>query len=403
MLMPQPTSPAPVTPASIVTAENRDLGEIPHILFIIDSLWFGGGELALAQILRNLPKDRYRASVIALRKDPLLDIMKDTSVPVFSLPIKRIYDWNALQVAFKLRRFITEHHISIVHTFFETSNLWGGMISKLSGVPALVSSRRDMGFLRNRGQRAAYRLLGGMFDSVVAVSDKVRRKTIEAEGIKPERVVTIHNGVELSRIDEVDCPPAMRAALGIEDASHVIVTAANLRPVKGIDVLLRAAQLVVREFPKAAFVIAGGEHLTGYLASLQALAKELGIAENVRFLGRRWDLVEVLKACDIFALLSRSEGFSNAVIEAMACELPTVVTRVGGNPEAVTDGETGFVVDSEDFAAAADRLLQLMRDPEKSRRMGRSGRRRVEAEFTSEAMVGQFVGLYDRLLEVKGA
>jgi len=231
----------------------------------------------------------------------------------------------------------------------------------------------------------------------------VRRKTIEAEGIKPERVVTIHNGVELSRIDEVDCPPAMRAALGIEDASHVIVTAANLRPVKGIDVLLRAAQLVVREFPKAAFVIAGGEHLTGYLASLQALAKELGIAENVRFLGRRWDLVEVLKACDIFALLSRSEGFSNAVIEAMACELPTVVTRVGGNPEAVTDGETGFVVDSEDFAAAADRLLQLMRDPEKSRRMGRSGRRRVEAEFTSEAMVGQFVGLYDRLLEVKGA
>ncbi len=403
MLMPQPSSPLPVTPASVVTEEKPDPAEIPHILFIIDSLWFGGGELALAQILRNLPKDRYRATVITLRKDPLLDIMKDTAVPVFSLPIKRIYDWNALQVAIKLRRFITENQIAIVHTFFETSNLWGGMISRLSGVPVLVSSRRDMGFLRNRGQRTAYRLLGAMFDSVVAVSDEVRRLTIEAEGIKPDRVVTIHNGVELSRIDELDCPPGMRAALGIADATHVVVTAANLRPVKGIDVLLRAAQLVAREFPKAAFVIAGGEHLTGYLASLQALAKELGIAENVRFLGRRWDLVEVLKACDIFALLSRSEGFSNAVIEAMACDLPTVVTRVGGNPEAVIDGETGFVVESEDFAAAADRLLQLMRNPEKSCRMGRSGRRRVEAEFTSEAMVGQFVGLYDRLLEVKGA
>jgi glycosyltransferase involved in cell wall biosynthesis len=260
-----------------------------------------------------------------------------------------------------------------------------------------------MGFLRSRGQRNAYRLLGGMFDSVVAVSEQVRQVTIETERLRPERVITIHNGVELSRIDEVECPPGMRATLGIVDTSHVVVTAANLRRVKGVDLLLRAAQIVLREFPKAVFVVAGGEHENGCLDSLQMLAKELGISENVRFLGRRRDLLQVLKACDIFALLSRSEGFSNAVIEAMACGLPTVVTRVGGNPEAVLEGETGYVVESEDFAAAARRLIELMRDSGKIRAMGRNARRLVERKFTAETVVSQLVDLYDRLLEAKDA
>src|SRR3954466_10941684 len=107
----QPSSSVHMAGPDLPPLEKTASAEVPHVLFLIDSLWFGGGELALAQILRNLPADRYRASVITFRKDPILDFLKDTSVPVLSLPIRRTYDWNALRVAMKVRRFIIEQQV----------------------------------------------------------------------------------------------------------------------------------------------------------------------------------------------------------------------------------------------------------------------------------------------------
>ena len=128
------------------------------------------------------------------------------------------------------------------------------------------------------------------------------------------------------------------------------------------------------------------------------MIRSIGLEKNVRLLGFIGDPVPLLKMSDAFCLLSRSEGFCNALLEAMACGVLSVVTRVGGNPEAVNDGENGFLVPVEDDAAAAERLLTLLRDPERSTQIGERGRNSVQTRFSAEAMIQKLIGVYRDLL-----
>jgi glycosyltransferase involved in cell wall biosynthesis len=128
------------------------------------------------------------------------------------------------------------------------------------------------------------------------------------------------------------------------------------------------------------------------------MIKSLGLEKNVRLLGFIGDPVPLLKMSDAFCLLSRSEGFCNALLEAMACGVPSVVTRVGGNPEAINDGENGFLVPVEDDSVAAERLLNLLRDPERSTQIGERGRNSVQTRFSAEAMIQKLIGVYRDLL-----
>jgi glycosyltransferase involved in cell wall biosynthesis len=145
--------------------------------------------------------------------------------------------------------------------------------------------------------------------------------------------------------------------------------------------------------------VLGETHDPGHYAELRSLVRSLHLDDNVRFLGGLEDVYPVLERSDIFCVLSRSEGFSNALLEAMACGLPCVATRVGGNPELVRDEVNGFLVESEDDAAAARRLMELMANPGKARAMGRRSRLLVEEQFTTERMVEALVRSYESLLD----
>ena len=186
---------------------------------------------------------------------------------------------------------------------------------------------------------------------------------------------------------------------GLGSASHIVTTVANIREVKGLDTLLRTADIVRRRFESVLFVIVGHSNDRPHFSELQQLVKDLGLERNVRFLGPLEDVFSLLKISDVFCLLSRSEGFSNALLEAMACELPCVATRVGGNPEAITDGEDGFLVPSENPEAAANQVVKLLEKPEYAKRIGREARKTVESNFTVKIMIEQLTALYDKLLE----
>jgi glycosyltransferase involved in cell wall biosynthesis len=169
--------------------------------------------------------------------------------------------------------------------------------------------------------------------------------------------------------------------------------------VKGIDVFIRAAGRVRAEFPGALFLILGAPHDPATYAELCDLVKALGLEENVRFVADIEDVYPVLQQTDVFCMLSRSEGLSNALLEAMACGLPCVTTRVGGNPELIRDGVNGFLVESGDDAAAAERLLQLLRCPAQAQAMGGQSRLLVEESFTTGKMVEVLVRSYEYLLD----
>jgi glycosyltransferase involved in cell wall biosynthesis len=376
-------------------------GSPVYVTYIIDHLCNieAGGEQALLRIIRHLPRSRFQPAVVTFNVKPRsVRILQELECPLHVFPVQRTYDWAGLKTAWRIRRLLAAKSPGIVHTFFETSNIWGGLIAKLSFGPLLVSSRRDMGVLRSTKHRLAYKVVNRLADRVLAVSQEVSRFCIECERIRPDKVTTVYNGVDLARVDRAEDSGSFRKNLELDKASHLVTTLANIRRIKGLDVFIKAAAIVRSRFKSAVFVIAGWPNEPQYFTELQRLVADLGLQSNVRFLGEVENVFPLLKQSDVFCLLSRSEGFSNALLEAMACRLPCVATRIGGNTEAIDDGSNGYLVPAEDTQAAAERITLLLESPERGFQIGQAARRTVEAKFTVEDMIAQLIRTYCDLL-----
>lgn len=369
---------------------------LPHVLLVVDqfSKNLGGGERIVLKLASLLPQYGYRASILTFSADPASPALESAPCPVYLLSLQSTYDRTALKGAFALRRFLKQQKVQIVQTFFESSDIWAGFVTKTMSGAKLIWSRRDMGILRTRKHEIAYRLMAGLPDAVFAVSELVRQHCIEEDHIDPDRVQTIYNGLDL---DHWDAFSQRDAASG----KFVITTIGNIRRVKGHDVLIRAAAAIVRQFPEVCFNIGGGVLEPAYFAELQNLIRELNLGNHFHFAGSITDLRQHLAAADIFVLPSRSEGFSNAIIEAMAASLPVVATNVGGNAEAVQNGVSGYIVPSEDSQALAVSIMKLLADPTKAKAMGAAGKQRVAEKFTIEAMMEQTTATYSKLLTEK--
>lgn len=368
-----------------------------HVLFMIDQLCeMGGAERVLLDTIRHLPQERFQSSLVTFKVDSSLAVFDNFPCPWYLLPIRRVYDRSGWRAALFLRRLIRSHRVDIVHTFFETSDLWGGLVSKLCGA-RVVSSRRDMGILRHGKHRIGYRVMNRIFDSVLTVSEQVRTFCLKQDRIAPDRIKTVYNGVELERFDIGVDRAALRRSLGIGADDPVVSTVAHIRRVKGIDTFVRAAAVVSRQIPNARFLVIGKNSESECFDELMALVQKLDLSRNVHFLGEREDILPLLKASDVFCLLSRSEGFSNALVEAMACALPCVATRVGGNGEAIPTGDCGFLVPPDDANEAGKRVLQLLQDPGYARTIGEAARAFVRQNFTTERMMQDVMDVYDGL------
>jgi glycosyltransferase involved in cell wall biosynthesis len=380
-------------------AEASKRREPVRVLFMIDQICeMGGAERVFLNTIRLLPKDRFRCSIITFKIDPSLGIFDSLPCPHQVLPLRNTYDWNSVRVAQKIRNMVRDEKVDIVHTFFETSDLWGGLVSKMSGARALVSSRRDMGILRSKKHDLGYRIMNPWFDRVLTVSEQVRQFCIQKDHLAPDKVLTLYNGLELDNIPHTNGTSSLRSSLGITPTTPVVVTVGHIRRIKGIDVLVETAAKVAREVPDAVFLVVGRNSEPAHVRELEALIEKLGVQKNVRFLGETENIHPLLKMSNVFFLPSRSEGFSNALIEAMARGLPCVATRVGGNGEAIDEGRSGFLVENEDAATAADRIVWLLRNTAQAKKMGEAGREIVETKFTAEVMMERLIALYDGLL-----
>jgi L-malate glycosyltransferase len=373
--------------------QEAEHSALPHVLLVLDQFpkTLGGGERIVLNLAALLPKYGYRASILTFSVHPDSTALKSRSCPIYVLPIQRTYDLTALRAAFELRRFLRLQQVQIVQTFFESSDLWAGFVTKAMSKAKLIWSRRDMGILRTRKHHIPYRLMASAPDAVFAVSEQVRQHCIEVDRIDPTRVQTIYNGLNLDDWNTISRPAKAPGEL-------LVTTIGNIRRVKGHDIFIRAAASIVPRFPKVSFSIAGDVLEADYFAELQTLVWDLNLSDHFHFVGGVTNLREHLSAADIFVLPSRSEGFSNAIVEAMAAALPVVATNVGGNAEAVKDGVSGFVVPSDDPAALSAAITRLLSDPSLAKAMGEAGKDLVAENFTAEAMMNRITATYRNLL-----
>jgi len=369
------------------------LADAPHVLLIVDQFGktLGGGEKIVLRLARLLPQYGFRVSILTFLVDPKSPVLDEVPVcPLYVLPLRRTYDLHALRSANALRQFLRKENIQIVQTFFESSDLWAGIVVKAFSTSKLIWSRRDMGILRSPKHQIAYRFLSRLPDLVFAVSEQVRRHCIEVDRIDPASVRTIHNGLTITSRGT-----RHTAVQGFP----LITTVGNIRRVKGHDVFIRAAAIVLKRCPGASFSIAGSVLEPEYFRELELLVEQLGLSQQFHFTGPVTRVAAHLQSCDIFVLPSRSEGFSNAIIEAMSESLPVVATDVGGNSEAVLDKVSGFIVDPDDAPALADAITTLCLDPKSCCDMGRAGREIVEERFSEEAMMRLVQSAYGTLLD----
>ena len=380
-------------PVHVSEQEATKHADLPHVLLVLDQFpkSLGGGERIALRIAALLPQYGYRPSILTFSVHPESSILKDAPCPVYELPLQRTYDFTALRGALQLRRFLQEHNVSLIQTFFESSDLWAGSIAKTVPGIKLIWSRRDLGILRTRKHLVAYRFMATLPDCVFAVSEQVRQHCIAVDGLDPARVRTIYNGLDISEWSH-------RTGRTGQHPRPVIATVGNIRRVKGHDILVRAAASLVTQFPDILFTIAGGVLESDYYAELCSLIQISGLESHFEFAGPLDNLEQYLSDADIFVLPSRSEGFSNAIIEAMAASLPVVATAVGGNSEAVEDGVTGIIIPPEDEAALVQAISRLLLAPEAALTMGLAGRMRAAKRFTTEAMMRSITAAYRDLL-----
>jgi glycosyltransferase involved in cell wall biosynthesis len=343
----------------------------------------------------------YEVTLGCLKEEgPLLQRLHGSDIPVIEFHPKGGFDSpGGIYQLLRMHNFLRRGSFQVVHAHDLWSNLIGVPAARMAGVPVVICSQRDLSHdpwyktTRGRLLRAVQR----RSTAVLTNADAIRENLIQGEGFSSSKVKVVYNGVDVQRFAS-----AKRDREGLFPGINqkLVVLVGNMHSqVKGQLTLIAAVPKVLREFPNTGFVLVGdGERRNEF----ERKATASGVSGNLRFLGRRSDIPQILAACDIGLLPSAAEGMPNAVLEYMAAGLPTVASAVGGNREVIEPDVTGLLISPDDPIALADALIRLLGDSELARRLGAAGQNVVRERFSFESLTRNIANLYTELLEHKG-
>lgn len=370
----------------------------PTIVHAVHSLETGGLENGVVNLV-NHSDPAFRHVIVCMSTVGTLGRSLKPEVEVVALGKRPGQDLRAF---LRLVRLLRRLRPAIVH-----SRNWAAFdavpAARLAGVPLIVHGEHGRDIAdpegRNRRRNLIRRVLAPLVTRFVTVSIDLRRWLVEDVRLPAGKVTTIHNGVDARRFGHVDRRRA-RDLLGLGADALVVGTVGRLDPVKDQAGLVRAFAGARAAHPDSVLVIVGEGPCRAQLADLVG---SLGLGAQVRLLGERKDIPEVLAAMDLFVLPSIAEGMSNTVLEAMASALPVVATRVGGSPEMIEDGVNGRLVPRQDPEALRVAIADYLGDAHLRSLHGKASQERVLAHFTLETMCGAYTDLYRRLLAVRAA
>jgi glycosyltransferase involved in cell wall biosynthesis len=366
------------------------------IIFLASSMHIGGQEQYIAQQIINMDRSKFEPTLCCLKElGPMADPVVAAGIPVVSGFQRYKYDLFSL---WRLTRFLLSSRPDILYIFdFRNVLFIGRLAAKLSKVKVVVIASHKMNY-NNSGCsfKLLDRLLMPLSDHVIAAANIHLESLITNDKISPHKVTTIHNGIQLSRLEEDLRDTVYRADMGIPDGAKIVGTVARLSPEKAQKILLDAAEIIVQAVPETHFIFIGDGPER---QSLEEKASSLGLTEKVHFLGFKKRVAPTVKLFDVFTLSSTStELFSAATLEAMALGIPVVVTDIGSMSEMVISDSTGFLVSPNDPNALAEKILHLLNNPDMARKMSMAARLRVEQFFTAQREADQIQALFKELL-----
>jgi len=362
------------------------------ILQVCSASEMGGGEVHVADLVRGLTA-RGHAIYLAVRPEsPLRGPLAGVIASWHELPLRNSLDLQSVRA---ITQLITEHGIDIVHAHMGRDYLVSALACKQAKRARLVLTRHHYLPLK-RG--ALYRWMLGDVAAVIAVSDSVRQSVLERLPLPAEKVRTLPNWVDPERFKLAD-RDAARAMFRVR-SNIVVACIGQINQAKGQEEFVRAAAALARTRTDTEFLIAGKENEDGspYTKHLSELARSLGLADKLRFLGRVSHIPQLLAAVDVVVVPSWDEGFSLVAIEAMAARRPVLASNVGGIAGIIKNNVTGLLVPPRDVHALTDKLLWLVSDAPLRERLGVQAQRDVYTRFGREQIIDQIESLYAEVI-----
>lgn len=357
------------------------------ILYVIDGLGRGGTELQLTGLIERLDRRRFSPYLCTLNEfDPQL---APDDCPHLKWKVPRLLSSNGLTVAWRLSRFLKNEKFAVVQTFFQDSTVLGGVAARLAGTPMRLACFRDLGFWRTRKNELLLHRVYPMMTGFLANASIVRDHFALHDGLNKDNIRVIYNGIDLDKLHwfEHEGPTLNVGIVG------------NLnRRVKRTDLFLRAAGQVSRKYPQITWHVLGDGQ---YRGEYEELAGQEGLANHVVFTGNIANVTDYLCKLQVGVLCSDSEGFSNALLEYMGCGCAAIATRVGGNPEAITDGQTGLLIPPNDVDALVGGLFKMVENVPLRRKLAVAARENLSVRFGWNQCVAAHEEVYENALNLQ--
>ena len=362
-----------------------------RVCFVFD-FWRGraGAELQLAILLRHIDRNRIEPFVLLLHGDDK-SIPELPDCPVFCLKMGWLRSFSTFAKVQELRQFFRQNKIDIIQGLGIDNSLltFVALVGKWSGVKKVFGLRVDIGFWvtpwQARTGKFAHRFL---IDKVIANAEACKKSIIKQENARPENIFVVPNLIELERFANIPTWTDTNAHI-----PRRIGIVGNLKPVKGTDIFINAAKIVLETNSNVQFELAG----TGDEETYQSQIEQLGIVQNVRLLGSLSDIPAFLSTLDVAVLSSRSEGLPNAIMEYMAAGRPCVVTDVGGCSELIQHKRNGLLVPSENPSALAEGIVALLNHPDRAELFATVARKDISEKYEASVLANCWCEIYENV------
>lgn len=373
-----------------------------RILQVLAGGPWGGGAVVVRALTQELMRRGAQVWVFCLSEEVSRRFSEVGANVVTSRHWRRAISPSDVLVLRELFSLCRRISFDVVHTHTSKGGFLGRIAARLAGVPTIIHTIHGFSFneLTPWWKTAFYvqleRLASHFCDVAISVTEQHRLLAIEKGIAEPEDVVTIRNGIDLSRFEGLTGVQSRRRDLDPSSQAILIGTVGRLAPEKGQIYLMQAMPVVVRKHPEARLVFIGDGPQED---DLKAMATELGVADHCRFLGFRRDVPALLACLDIFVQPSPREGLSITLLEAMASRKPVIAADITGNQEVVDNGINGVLCQPMSSAALVEAIIALIENREKARSLEVEAREKVEKHFDERMMLEQTLKVYRTRLE----